>query len=228
MDRRGFMKDVTQAGIGLGVPGLVLGKVAPSTTIADRQAGDTVILLDGSWLLLTDPGNVGREQKWYTRPSPEAKPARVPGIFQEVFPAYHGVAWYWREFTPPAHPYSQGRYLLKFGAVAYLAEVWLNGVPIGGHEGSETPFVLDATSAVKPQATNLLAVRVLKPGDKPIDGYVLKEIPHRNEVVDYAPGNSFDYGGIVESVELLLSPAVRVENIFVCPDRKSTRLNSSH
>ena len=45
---------------------------------------------------------------------------------------------------------------------------------------------------INPQASNLLAVRVLKPGDKPIDGYVLKEIPHRNEVVDYAPGNSFD------------------------------------
>ena len=72
--------------------------------------------------------------------------------------------------------------------------------PIGGHEGSETPFVLDATDAVKPQASNLLAVRVLKPGDTPIDGYVLKEIPHRNEVVaGYTPGSSFDYGGIVES-----------------------------
>jgi hypothetical protein len=221
MDRRGFMKDVTQAGIGLGVPGLVLGREAPTATAADRQAGDAVILLDGTWLLLTDPDNVGREQKWYSQPSPEAKPARVPGIFQEVFPAYHGVAWYWREFTAPAHPYSQGRYLLSFGAVAYVADVWINGVPIGSHEGSETPFVLDATSAIKPQANNQLAVRVLKPGDKPIDGYVLKEIPHRNEVVDYAPGNSFDYGGIVESVELLMSPAVQIENLFVQPDWKT-------
>ena len=154
-------------------------------------------LLDGSWLLVTDPNNVGREQKWFMRPSPEAKPARVPGIFQEVFPGYHGVVWYWREFTAPAHPYAQGHYLLSFGAVDYLAEVWVNGVSIGGHEGSETPFVLDATDAVKPQTSNLLAVRVLKPGDTPIDGYVLKEIPHRNEVVDYMPGSGFDIGGIV-------------------------------
>ena len=221
MDRRGFMKDVTQAGIGLGVPGLVLGKEASTAATTDRQADGTVMLLDGSWLLLTDPDNVGREQKWYTRPSPEAKTARVPGIFQEVFPAYHGVAWYWREFTAPAHPYSQGGYLLSFGAVAYLADVWINGIRIGGHEGSETPFVLDATSAVKPRVTNLLAVRVLKPGDKPIDGYVLKEIPHRNEMVDYAPGNSFDYGGIVESVELLMSPGVRIENVVILPDWKT-------
>ena len=211
MDRRGFMKDVTQVGIGLGVPGLILDAGASTATAADRRqpirqqqgensssnknlyAANPVTLLDGSWLLVTDPNNVGREQKWFMRPSPEAKPARVPGIFQEVFPEYHGVVWYWREFTAPAHPYAQGRYLLSFGAVDYLAEVWVNGVSIGGHEGSETPFVLDATDAVKPQSSNLLAVRVLKPGDTPIDGYVLKEIPHRNEVVDYAPGSSFDY-----------------------------------
>jgi len=50
-----------------------------------------------------------------------------PGIFQEVFPVYHGVVWYWREFTPPAHPYAQGRYLLRFGAVDYLGDVWVTG-----------------------------------------------------------------------------------------------------
>ncbi len=230
MDRRGFIKDVTQVGIGLGVPGLILntGTAVGSQNDESRPAEEnlhadrTVTLLDGTWLLTTDADNVGRAQKWYTRSSPEAKPARVPGIFQEVFPGYHGVVWYWREFTPPAHPYSQGRYLLSFGAVAYLAEVWINGVSIGGHEGSETPFVLDATDAIKPQASNLLAVRVLKPGDTPIDGYVLKEIPHRNETLTgYTPGNSYDYGGIVESVELLLTPAVRIENLHVRPDWKT-------
>ena len=239
MDRRGFMKDVTQVGIGLGVPGLIVDAEASPATAADRgaagpqkpgeisrsnqdlYASKPVILLDGSWLLVTDPNNVGREEKWFTRPSPEAKPAEVPGIFQEVFPGYHGVAWYWREFTAPAHPYAQGRYLLSFGAVDYLAEVWVNGIPVGGHEGSETPFVLEATNAIKPQTSNLLAVRVLKPGDVPIDGYVLKEIPHRNEVVDYLPGSGFDIGGIVESVELLLTPAVRVEDLYVRPDWKT-------
>ena len=207
MDRRGFMKDVTQVGIGLGVPGLILDAGASTATAADREAagpqqqgensrsnenlyavepGDPFWMVAGFWLLTRTMWGASRNGS--LRPSPEAKPARVPGIFQEVFPAYHGVVWYWREFTPPAHPYAQGRYLLSFGAVDYLAEVWVNGIPIGGHEGSETPFVLDATDAIKPQTSNLLAVRVLKPGDTPIDGYVLKEIPHRNEVVDYAAG----------------------------------------
>jgi hypothetical protein len=41
----------------------------------------------------------------------------VHGIIQEAFPKYHGVVWYWREFTPIEIPYAHGRYLLSFGAV---------------------------------------------------------------------------------------------------------------
>jgi beta-galactosidase/beta-glucuronidase len=33
--------------------------------------------------------------------------------------------------------------------VDYLAEVWLNGKPVGGHGGSETPLVLDVTDAIR-------------------------------------------------------------------------------
>jgi beta-galactosidase/beta-glucuronidase len=153
-----------------------------------------------------------------------AKPARVPGIIQELFPAYHGVAWYWREFGAPAHPHRQGRYLLRFGAVDYLADVWVNDLHLGGHEGSETPFVLDATDAVKPGLSNRLAVRVLNPGDKPIDGFVLNETPHRNKMVHYVNGNGYDIGGIIESVELLMAPAVRIENLYVRTEWKTGKI----
>ena len=57
--------------------------------------------LDGnSWLLSTDPENVGRNLRWYDEVTGEAKATRVPGIIQETFPTYHGVVWYWHEFTP--------------------------------------------------------------------------------------------------------------------------------
>ena len=134
----------------------------------------SVVSLDGpGWLLATDPKNVGREQKWWEKPVAEAKAARVPGILQEAFPTYHGVAWYWRDLTPPANPHAQGRYLLRFWNVDYLADVWLNGVHVGRHEGACEPFVLDVTEAVKPQAVNRLAVRVLNPTNEPIDGIKL-------------------------------------------------------
>jgi hypothetical protein len=154
----------------------------------------------------------------------EAKPARVPGIIQEVFPGYHGVVWYWREFVPPVHPHAQGRYLLRFGVVDYLGEVWVNGVYVGKHEGGDTPFTLDATDAIKPKVNNLVAVRVLNPGDQPIDGIVLNETAHGFKTVRFSCGVLYDYGGIEESVELLLTPAVRVEDIFVRPDWKTGRI----
>ncbi len=180
-----------------------------------------VISLNGQWLLGTDPHNVGRDHEWWKAPTADAKPAKVPWIIQDTFPGYHGVAWYWRDFTAPANPHPQGRTLIRFGAVDYLAEVWLNGVPVGGHEGGEGPFALDVTGAVKPNAENRLAVRVLNPTPEPIDGIVLGETPHRNKAVPYTSGSAWDQGGIVNPVELILAPPVRVEDLFVRPDPKT-------
>jgi hypothetical protein len=145
-------------------------------------------------------------------------------IIQEVFPAYHGVAWYWREFTAPENPLPGGRTLLRFAAVDYLAEVWVNGISVGGHEGGETPFVLDVTGAIRTDARNLLAVRVLNPTNERIDGIVLAETPHRNKAVPYFNGRSFNTGGITETVELLLVLAVRVEDVYARPDPKTGRV----
>jgi hypothetical protein len=54
--------------------------------------------LDGVWLLAVDPTNCGRAERWFERPHAEARPAPVPGIIQQIFPDYHGVAWYWHRF----------------------------------------------------------------------------------------------------------------------------------
>jgi hypothetical protein len=179
-----------------------------------------VVSLDSEdWLLATDPQNVGRDQGWFRAAQPEAKPTKVPWIIQDAFPGYHGIAWYWREFTAPANPHgATGRYLLRFWAVDYKADVWLNGAPVGQHEGGESPFVLDVTQAIQPNQKNRLAVRVLNPTHQPIDGIVLNETAHRNKALPYTPGSAWDQGGIIDSVELLVAPAVRVADLFVRPD----------
>ena len=182
------------------------------------RTGASVTSLDGEWLLATDPQNVGRERQWYSAPVPEAKRTKVPWIIQDAFPGYHGVAWYWREFAAPANPHPGGRSLLRFWAVDYTADVWVNGIPVGRHEGGESPFVLDVTQAVRPGATNRLAVRVLNPTHQPIDGIVLNETPHRNKVMPYGAGSAWNQGGIMDSVELIAAPAVRITDMFVRPD----------
>ena len=188
---------------------------------AQTPSNAAVASLDGQWLLATDPKNVGRDGKWWAAPRPEAKTTQVPWIIQDAFPGYHGVAWYWKEFEPPANPHPGGRTLLRFWQVDYKADVWLNDKAVGSHEGGESPFVLDVTGVLQPGRKNRLAVRVLNPTHEPIDGIVLNETPHRNKTLPYGPGNARDQGGIWDSVELLFVPAARVEDLFVRPDWKS-------
>jgi len=192
----------------------IVQAAAPAAVRGPRTT--RVVSLDGGgWLLAADPKNVGRRDDWHRAARPAAKPTRVPWIIQDAFPGYHGVAWYWRSFTPGGNPHVGGRWLLRFWAVDYKADVWLNGTLVGAHEGGETPFVLDVTDALKPGAVNLLAARVLNPTHTPIDGIVLNQTPHRNKVMPYSSGSAWNQGGIVDSVELLAVPPVRIDDLFV-------------
>lgn len=205
---------------GLFLMGIVSGIIHAGTPISPKAMISTSVLsLNGNdWLLIPDPQNIGIEQKWFSAPLPQARKTKVPWIIQDAFPGYHGVAWYWRDFTAPANPHPRGRTLLRFWQIDYKADVWLNGKSVGTHEGGETPFVLDVTDAIKPGEMNRLAVRVLNPTHEPIDGIVLNETAHRNKVLPYSPGSAWDQGGIMDDVELLTAPAMRVTDVFVRPD----------
>lgn len=211
--------------------GLVIGFVlllsavyAEPNRTREADGMTRTISLDGTWQLATDPMNVGRAEQWWARPTADSKPAPVPGIIQEVFPDYYGVVWYWKDALIPKNPNVGGRYLLRFWAVDYLADVWVNGTHVGTNESPETPFVLDATDAVKPGARNMIAVRVLNPTPAPIDDYVLWTTPHRNKSVPFVVPVTLNYGGIIEPVEVLLAPAVRIENVHIRPDWKTGKV----
>jgi hypothetical protein len=234
MQRRRFLEFAGRLGAGLGVMVPLLGtetlRALPGadqqpggkqTSKPGREAPTLAFSLDGEWLIATDPRNLGREQSWFTTPQLDAQTTRVPSIIQEIFPAYHGIVWYWRQFEPQLHPYAGGRYLIRFNAVDYTAVVWLNGERVGEHEGGDTPFVLDVSEAIRPGQTNHLAVRVLNPGDERIDGMVLVETPHLDKAVNYSNGNLYDYGGIIDSVELLLTPAIRITDVHILSDWKT-------
>ncbi|MBU3665442.1 MAG: hypothetical protein FGM15_06140 [Chthoniobacterales bacterium] len=181
--------------------------------------------LDGpDWKIAVDPKNEGREKKWFDAPPADTRPTKVPWVIQDIFPGYHGVAWYWREFDAPANPHRGGRSLIRFEAVDYLAEVWVNGRKVGSHEGGETPFQLDVTDALRPGAKNLLAVRVLNPTHDPIDGIRLKQTPSGVKNTPITGNMSFNSGGIVDSVSLVLNPAASIKDVFVLPDWKTGRV----
>ena len=223
MHRRRFLQLAGRLGAGLGVATPRFDALAQRKKRAEGPQ-TLAVTLDSGWLIATDPDNIGRQQAWFGAAQPGAKATRVPSVLQETFPAYHGVVWYWLQFKPEPQPFAHGRYLLRFNAVDYLADVWLNSQHLGSHEGSETPFVLDATDLIRPGTTNTLALRVLNPDNQRIDGIVLAETPHRNKVVQFGNGSSFDYGGILLPVELLLTPAVRIASLHLRPDWKTGRV----
>ena len=178
--------------------------------------------LSGEWVLAVDPDNKGRGECWFDRVEPGAVPAPVPGFIQDIFPNYHGVAWYWHVFRIEKKTQKVGeiaeRRLLRFGAIDYLGEVWVNGRYAGSYEGGETPFELDVSDAIDADGENLLAVRVLNPADTPIDGIALSEIPHANRTNSTRAGSSTNMGGITCPVELRTVPAAYVSDVLALPD----------
>lgn len=181
----------------------------------------SIQILDSNWTVVSDPGNVGRDGRWFEAARADAQPARVPGIAQEVLPEYLGVVWYYCPFDYDASPTPERRVVLRFGAVDYLAHVWLNGRYLGSHEGGETPFRFDVTECISSGVRNLLSVRVLCPGYERIDGIVQAEIPNRND------RDVMLYGGIMLPVEVATVPAVRISDIFARPDIKSGTITTS-
>ncbi len=178
------------------------------------------VSLDGAWALAIDPGNIGKNEGWFAdNAAKTARSANVPGALEETFPGYDGVVWYWKTFRLEDPPKRNQRVLVRFGAADYFAEVWLNSRRLGQHEGGETPFVLDATAALKPEAENRLVVRLINPKHEDIDGFQLKHVPHGIKVVDFKPGTGryHNYGGLWQSVVLQYVPEVRVLDVFAEP-----------
>jgi hypothetical protein len=197
---------------------LLLAPLATLTFGAEPNTSAVQSLDGDGWRIATDPKNEGREAKWFAAPREDAKPTKVPGTIQQTFPGYHGAAWYWTEFASPAATPGH-RWRLCFGAVDYFAEVWLNGTRLGVHEGSDAPFEFDVSDALRVSGKNLLAVRVINPGHRPTDGFVVSKIPHSFKVGDgYDFGGNANSGGILLPVELRLVPTVHVADIFVRTD----------
>ena len=180
----------------------------------------SVVSLDGTWKLRHDPENVGKAQQWWEFADDKDGniDVPVPGTVQFVMPDKRGVFWYYRTFDAPTNPHPQGRYVLRIWQADYYADVWLNDKLLGSHEGSETPFEFDVTEAIQPGAANRLAVRIINPTDYPIDGILLRETAHRNRTPVLSAGSDVTQGGLTDSVELLIVPAVRVKDIFVRPN----------
>ena len=72
--------------------------------------------------------------------------------------------WYQRSFAVPA-AWKGKRIMLNFGAVDWKADVWLNDIKIGSHQGGYSPFSIDITSFLAKDKAQHLVVKVWDPTD---------------------------------------------------------------
>lgn len=73
--------------------------------------------------------------------------------------------WYRRSFTVPS-VWKNKKLLMHFGAVDWKADVWVNGVKVGSHQGGYAPFTMDITSALNKSGEQELIVKVWDPTDE--------------------------------------------------------------
>jgi len=77
-----------------------------------------------------------------------------------------GKVWYCKSFILPKE--TRGKSVeLCFKGVDYYADVWLNGVFLGSHEGYFQPFNFDISKIIKWDSENRLTVLVNSPKEKP-------------------------------------------------------------
>ena len=199
------------------------------------------VSLNGQWQIWFDTSAQWQKEKVFLQPadlsqiprySPtvgweemlkQGEPMPVPSTWEEKYPDYDGVAWYWRQLEIPQE--YQGKVLrLKFWAVRHRAEVYLNQKLIGYSLEGSTPFEVDISDAVKYGRKNLLAVRVTDPGGG-------------DNWRDYNPiafgevnlPDSHNFGGIWQDVELLVTGPLYVEDVYIQPqqDLKTVRIQTT-
>jgi beta-glucuronidase len=186
------------------------GSLSAQTSMGNIP-GRNITSLNGKWLAIVDPNDNGERAGIGKDATPKGKTdfleysfdgaptLQVPGDFNSQLPELtylEASVWYKKTF---AYRPTGKRLFLHFGAVNYLATVYLNGEKIGTHEGGFTPFQFEITGKVKAQ--NSLVVRVNNQRRK-----------------DGIPAEGFDwfnYGGITRDVSLVETPASFIEDYFI-------------
>lgn len=138
---------------------------------------------------------------------PFAVESSLSGVMKSV--GAENVVWYQREFEVPAE-WSGQNTLLHFGAVDWRAEIFINDIKVGMHEGGYTPFSFDITPYLK-DGKQELTVKVWDPtdaGPQPRGKQV-----NRPGGIWYTPVT-----GIWQTVWLEPVPASSIQNIRTLPN----------
>ncbi len=109
------------------------------------------LCLNGEWEFEIDNARVGAAKEYFNRPSLEGKitlpycpESDLSGVGNKDF---MNCVWYRKALVLPEE-FAGKRTVLHFGAVDYLATLYVNGKTVGTHQGGYTPFSFDITDAL--------------------------------------------------------------------------------
>jgi beta-galactosidase/beta-glucuronidase len=118
--------------------------------------------LNGEWEFEFDDSRIGVKEKWFQSTIRFLNKIQVPFAYQSQLSgiedvSFHDVVWYRKQFVM-TEDISFKRTILNFGAVDYMADVWVNGQHAVTHEGGHTPFKTDITNLIV-EGENTIVVR---------------------------------------------------------------------
>lgn len=129
--------------------------------------GRTTSDLSGPWSYALDPDGVGEDRGYPAADfdAAEWKTLELPtNWYLTEIGDYFGTVWFRRTFRVPEE-FAGQRVYLRFGAVDYFADVWVNGTFVGSHEGMFNPFEIDVTDIVDRDGENVVVLKDGAPRD---------------------------------------------------------------
>jgi beta-glucuronidase len=173
----------------------------------------TAISLNGRWQAIVDPYETGLNARFYLNAKPKDKHElleydfdksdvlNVPGDWnsqkKELF-FYEGPVWYEKSFSYRNREHT--RVFVYFGAANYFTRVYLNGQPLGEHEGGFTPFNFEITDKIR-EGDNFLVAEVNN--------------ARRRDGVPSVNTDWWNYGGLTRDVMLIEVPESFIQDYFV-------------
>lgn len=177
--------------------------------------------LDGYWHFSADTENNGQENGWQNKLGGKIYEIGVPASWNEQINElynFHGKGWYEKHVFVSTAWQNKAVYL-RFGSVAGVATVFVNGTKAFSHVGTALPFEADISSLLnfgKENRITVIADSTLDPWSLPPAALELNE--GRVGFANSYPGVTYDffpYGGIQRSVWLYATNKNRIEDIII-------------
>ena len=187
-------------------------QAVPAAPMAN-VSGHKTKLLNGAWHIVVDPFESGLRAEYFRNRKPKDKSdlieydfdasetLAVPGDWntqKEKLLFYEGPVWYEKSFSYSKREHA--RVFVYFGAVNYLARIYINGEALGEHEGGFTPFDFEVTKLLH-DGDNFLVVEANN--------------QRRDNAVPAPQTDWWNYGGITRDVLLVETPETFIRDFWV-------------